>query len=551
MVNIGTGPLPDLVPARMVNAFVYCPRLFYLEWVQRRFAENEEVRAGLLVHRAVDQERGRLTGLPDEIARATSVTLSSERLGLIARLDIVESSDGSVVPVDVKRGHLPRRGAWPSDRAQLAVAAIVLRENGYRCDMGVLYYAGSRRRLEVPIDDELVAETLRQVIELREVAQRDTAPPPLLDSPKCPRCSLVGICLPDEHHRLAGDEVRPPRRLVPAADAANPVYAMTPGSRVGVRKSRLAITLEGEVVLEVPILDCSQLVVFGGVQVSSQAVARLMREQVPILWLSPWGWFRGMTWGPYSNWVDLRMRQAARAYRGDVEPARRFVWGKIRNQRTIIRRNAKPRPDESVDRLARLARSAQRAESLQELLGIEGAAARLYFGEFAGMLKVDEALPGGTFSFEGRNRRPPRDAVNALLGFSYALLVKDLVAATMGVGFDPLVGLFHAPRFGRPALALDLAEEFRPIVGDSVVIGLINNGEIRPSDFVSRAGAVSLTQQGRRRVIEAYERRMRTEIRHPLFGYTVSYRRILEVQARLLAAFIVGETGEYRPFVTR
>lgn len=551
MVNIGTGPLPDLVPARMVNAFVYCPRLFYLEWVQKRFAENEEVKAGLLVHRAVDEERGRLSGLPEEVTRATSLTLSSERLGLIARIDVVESADGSVVPVDVKRGHLPRRGVWASDRAQIAVAAIVLRENGYRCDAGILYYAGSRRRVEVDIDDELIAETLRTVLELREVAQADNPPPPLLDSPKCPRCSLVGICLPDEHHRLAGDEVRPPRRLVPAADAASPVYAVTPGSRVGVRRSRLVITDEGETLTEVPILDCSQLVVFGGVQVSSQAVARLVHEQVPILWLSPWGWFRAITTGPYSNWVDLRMRQTARAYRGDVEPARRFVWGKIRNQRTMIRRNARPKPEETIDRLARLARSAQRAESVQELLGIEGSAARLYFGEFPAMLKADPDVPGAPFSFEGRNRRPPRDAVNALLGFVYALLVKDLVAVTMGVGFDPLIGLFHAPRFGRPALALDLAEEFRPIVGDSVVIGLINNGEIRPPHFIERAGAVSLTQEGRRRVIEAYERRMRTEIRHPLFGYTVSYRRILEVQARLLAAFVVGETGEYRPFITR
>ncbi len=551
MVGIGEGEIPDLVPARMVNAYVYCPRLFYLEWVQRRFAENEEVRAGLLVHRAVDREKGKLTGLPDEVSRATSVTLSSERLGLIARIDVVEESDGSVVPVDVKRGHLPRHGPWPSDRAQLAICVIVLRENGYRCERGVLYYAGSRRRVDVRVDDELIAETLRTVIELREVAMADQAPPHLVDSPKCPRCSLVGICLPDEHHRLGGDRTRPPRRLVPTADAASPVYVTTAGARVGVSKSRLVVTVDGERQLEAPIIDVSQLVVFGGVQVSSQAVTRLVGEGVPILWLSPWGWFRAMTWGSYSNWVDLRMRQVAAAYRGDVEPARRFVWGKIRNQRTMIRRNVRPRPDAAVEQLARLARAAERAESFDTLLGVEGSAARVYFGVFGDMLKSDRALPGGVFSFEGRNRRPPRDAVNALLGFVYALLVKDLVATVTGVGFDPLVGLFHRPRFGRPAMALDLAEEFRPIVADSVVAGLVNNGEIKPSHFVERAGAVNLTGEGRRTVIEAYERRMRTEIRHPMFGYTVSYRRILEVQARLLASFVVGEVDRYTPFVTR
>jgi CRISPR-associated protein Cas1 len=123
--------------------------------------------------------------------------------------------------------------------------------------------------------------------------------------------------------------------------------------------------------------------------------------------------------------------------------------------------------------------------------------------------------------------------------------------ALLAAGLDPFVGLYHQPRFGRPALALDLAEEMRPLIGDSVVITLVNNGELAASDFVTRAGGVALTSPGRRSVIAAYERRMRTELLHPVFNYKASYRRTLEIQARLLASALIGDTPEYRPLTTR
>jgi CRISP-associated protein Cas1 len=161
-------------------------------------------------------------------------------------------------------------------------------------------------------------------------------------------------------------------------------------------------------------------------------------------------------------------------------------------------------------------------------------------------------LAGGpAFDVSGRNRRPPKDPVNALLSFVYSLLVKDLTVTLQAVGFDPLLGFFHRPRYGRPSLALDLAEEFRPLIGDSVVLTLINNGEVGASSFVSQAGASALTEAGRRSVLAAYERRLETEVTHPLFGYRVSYRRILEVQSRLLARTLLGEIEEYPNFCTR
>jgi CRISPR-associated protein Cas1 len=185
--------------------------------------------------------------------------------------------------------------------------------------------------------------------------------------------------------------------------------------------------------------------------------------------------------------------------------------------------------------------------SLESLLGVEGTAARIYFSRFGSVLHGDAE----GFDFESRNRRPARDPVNAVLSFVYALLLRDVVIALHAAGLDPYVGLLHQPRFGRPSLALDLMEELRPLIGDSTVMLVINNGELRRSDVVRRAGAVALTAAGRRRVIEAYERRMRTHITHPTFGYRAGYRRVIEIQARMLASVIAGDVDAYRPLTTR
>jgi CRISPR-associated protein Cas1 len=225
--------------------------------------------------------------------------------------------------------------------------------------------------------------------------------------------------------------------------------------------------------------------------------------------------------------------------------ARQFVVGKIRNCRTLLRRHLDD-GQAIVDQLADLAQRAADADDAGSLLGFEGMAAKGYFAGFARLLKGDQA-----FNIEGRNRRPPRDPVNALLSFVYAILVKELTLAVHAAGFDPMLGFYHRPRYGRPSLALDLAEEFRPLVADSVVLTLVNNGEVSPASFLHRAGAVALTDAGRRAVLAAFERRMDTLVTHPVFGYRISYRRVLEVQARLLGRTLLGEAAEYPSFCTR
>jgi len=542
--------VPELVPARMLNEYAYCPRLFFLEWVDQLWANSADTAEGDWQHRRVDAGGG-AAPLPEEgvLKQARSLELASERLGITAKLDLVEAAEGGVVPVDTKKGHPGRDGgAWEADAIQVCAQVLLLREHGYTAERGEIFYADTRQRVPVEITESLVARTLQIVEEARAVATRLAPPPPLQSSPKCGRCSLAGICLPDEVNVLAGREVARPRRLIAADPDSYPLYVTEQGSMVGIDGGQLVVSKYREELVSVRLIDVLHVAPFGNVQVTAQCMRTLFDRGIEVFHFTYGGWLSGVSTGMPSKNVMLRIRQSGAAARRDLAVPRAMIKGKIRNGRVLLRRNG-----DSVDRvvvqLAALAEQAGQATDAASLLGIEGAAARLYFEAFPSLLRTD-GLPGPAFTGL-RNRRPPTDAVNCLLSFCYALLAKEMLAACLVVGFDPYLGLFHRPRFGRPALALDLAEEFRPLLADSCVLTLINNRELGASDFVVRAGAVSLTEDGRRAVLRAWERRMTTTVRHPVFGYSVSYRRAVELQARILAACLNGELPAYEPLVTR
>ena len=545
----------------MVNEYQYCPRLAYLEWVQGEWADSSDTVEGRHAHRRVNRDGGAMPA-PQEVAEklhARSVTLSSERLGLIARMDLIESEQGRVVPVDYKRGKRPhvKGGAYDPERVQLCVQGLILREHGYHCDEGVLYFVAGRERVRVVFDDELIAATERAVEGLRNVAQGGTIPPPLEDSPKCPRCSLVSICLPDEVNHLAllsRPGIAPRPIAVPATDAL-PLYVQARGAKVAKSGETLVVTVDDEKVATARLAETSQVVLMGSIYVTSPCLQELMWRGIPVTWHSHGGWFYGHTVGNGHKNVELRTAQ----YRASFDPATclRFAKGlvsaKIANCRTLLRRNWK-RSEDNRDVLIELkedSRRVARVRSLAVLLGVEGTAAARYFRAFPAMLSESEPARTLAFDFGKRNRRPPTDPVNALLSFAYSLLTRAWTVTLTAVGFDGFRGLYHQPRYGRPALALDLMEPFRPLIADSVVLQLINNGEIRPIDFRSAAGSVALTPEGRRRFIAAFERRLSHEILHPLFGYRVSYRRLMEMQARLLGRFLLGEIPAYPNFTTR
>jgi CRISPR-associated protein Cas1 len=613
----------------MLNEFVYCQRLFYYEFVEGVFVESADTLRGGAIHQRVDSGSGALPAArkkspagkkktdeaspaetesaakePQENAEpetihSRSVQMGSERLGVIAKMDLVESKAGKddlltaleVCPVDYKAG-APKEGEeanelWDTDKMQLGLQALILRDNGYTCNEGVIYYRSTKQRVRLPITPELENWILQNIAEAKRVIV-GPIPVPLVHSPKCVRCSLAPVCLPDETRMLAqtslaeeasagektgtessGDSQRlpgePPRRLIAARDDTRPLYLNTPGYRVGCKDEVLTVKDKDRVIEEVRMRDVSHVALFGNIQISTQAIQSLCEQEVPVTYFSMGGWFYGITRGHAMKNVFLRMEQfrLARDEKTCLSLARQFVHGKIRNHRTLLMRNHLEPPEAIILKLKRASEDALTATSIEELLGIEGAAASQYFQQFNGMVKVEDDLPGLempgkapqqrslNFNFNTRNRRPPTDPVNAMLSLAYSMLSKDCTLAVLAVGFDPYLGFYHQPRFGRPALGLDLMEEFRPLIAESTVLSCINNRVVTENDFVRAGQAVNLTAPGRKRFFQTYEQRMSSLITHPLFDYKVSYRRALELQARLLAKTLTGEIAEYIPLMTR
>jgi CRISPR-associated protein Cas1 len=285
------------------------------------------------------------------------------------------------------------------------------------------------------------------------------------------------------------------------------------------------------------------------VQLTAQAAQSCLEDGIDVGYFSPAGRFLGLLRGLPASGVDARLGQ----YRmfGEwgirLKIAREVVRAKIHNQRVMLMRNGDA-PDQTLRRLADLRELTAKAGDLDTLRGVEGTAAALYFEHFATMLS---ARAGIDFSFTERNRRPPRDPLNALLSMGYSILSKELTGVCHAVGLDPFLGFYHQPRYGRPALALDLMEEFRPLIADSVALSLLNRGELTINHFSRSASGCFLREEGRKIFWEAWFRRLDSEVTHPQFGYAMSYRRMLEVQARQLWRYVRGEAERYFGFTTR
>ena len=583
----------DFIPVRALNQVTYCPRLYYLEYVDGVMPINEHVEDGLFQHRRVDdprlQNRSRKEG---EAVHTRSVQVSSTRLGLSGKLDLVEEKDGQAYPVEYKRGAgpSPANGPpyWDNDAVQVCAQAMLLEEElGTKITKGIIYYIGCKTRVEVPLDGDLRDKTLQALQTIRELELRNSPPEPLPADlrHRCFGCSLAPICQPEETLYCLGRlQITPAEesaagitRVLPQSDEGAVLYLQEPGSHVGKRSEHLVVRKDGAEFQRVPIAAIRQVVVFGNVQVSTQALECLATLEVPVVYMTGYGRFIAALQSAPTKNVHLRANQ----FRIFADPeraltlAKAVVKAKVINQRTLLMRSLRSRSldetpngsglpessetnsrgsDEPAARdMAELLSRVDRIADPAVLLGTEGQAAALYFGQFSRMLKVPVPTKNGPngFDFKSRNRRPPRDPVNALLSFGYALLLKDCFSALCAVGFDPYCGFFHVGRHGKPSLALDVMEEFRAIIADSVVLTLINTGSLTHQDFLVWRDSCHLTENGRTRFFQAYEQRKATVVTHPVFGYKMSYGRMLEVQARMLAAYVRGDIPSYTGFTVR
>lgn len=565
-----TFPIEDggfLVTARGLNEYVYCPRLYHLMYVQGLFDDSVDTVEGTAQHargrkrppgEAGETPEGEEPPWPASLVR--QVQLTDAETGITGKFDAVEWTDGRAIPVEDKRGPAPERteaflvgdtllppDAWANDQVQLAAQMALLRANGQRCDQGRIYYRKTKTTAKIPWTPELEA-ALRWSAQGAAALHGAPMPDPLRDSPKCVRCSLNHICLPDETWTLR-EGLEEPRRLHPGREDAGVLYIATPGAVLGKDGDSVRVTKPGEPAETVPLHEVGQVCVAGAVQVSTQLLHTLAQKGATVAYLSYGGWLNALTTAPVTKNVHLRRAQFVKLSRPDTALvlARSVVRAKIANQRTLLRRNRQDDMTPELRELKRLQEAAAEADRPESLLGMEGVAAKIYWEGFAALL---EGGPGA-FEMAGRNRRPPKDPVNAMLSYGYTLLLRDFAVAITAVGMDPLFGFYHAVEAGRPSLALDLMEAFRPIVVDSAVLRAVNERVFAPSDFITVPGCSSFKPHARKKWIEAYERRVDELVTHPAFGYRLSYRRVFHLEARLLARFLEGDIPAYEPLTTR
>lgn len=337
--------------------------------------------------------------------------------------------------------------------------------------------------------------------------------------------------------------------------------------------------------MTVPLFKVEEVMVMGEITITTPALTRLLEARVPVTYLTRYGHYLGSLNPILTKNSILRLAQHSAYADGALRHgiARCFVIGKLRNMRTILMRYARQYPDrpmngqvESIQRCIHAAEQTQwnevqavmniheidaetlsstpendgvmdtRMHGLGSLLGCEGAGSAAYFSAFGTLIKCNWA-----HGFSKRVRRPPTDPVNALLSYGYVILTSQVASIVAGVGFDPYIGFLHTSRYGKPALALDLMEEFRPTIVDSVVLSLLNNRQLVQSDFIQELNSYRMTEATKRLFLQKFEDRMQEVITHPVFAYKVTYRRCIELQARLLGKYLTGEVAEYIPFTVR
>lgn len=332
------------------------------------------------------------------------------------------------------------------------------------------------------------------------------------------------------------------------------VYVTQDDSFIGKTDERLQIKAEKKTILDLPMIKIDGVVVMGRATISPAALMELLERQIPLSFLTGTGRYLGRLEPPLTKNIFIRSAQwsAMTENTKPIHVVQGFVRGKLKNYRNSFLRAQREHPtvnlQNAITRLDQAIAPINKTQNIDSLRGLEGAGSAAYFGS------LDQLIRAEGFTFKSRRRRPPTDPVNALLSFGYALLLHDIQSAVNIVGFDPYLGYLHTERYGRPSLALDLMEEFRPLVVDAMVLSTINKKVLVPDDFTTEplSGAVSLSDEGRRTFLRAYEQKKQSKFTHPVMKKKqCTYQEAFEIQARLLGKYLMGETEKYPPLILK
>lgn len=543
---------PEPINVSALNALAYCPRLYYLQTVEDICETTADMYTGLRIHAEVAQ---------DNDGEWQHLTLENETLGLRGRVDALKTRSGKIVPYEHKKGRSYRDEnnqpqAWESDRIQiLAYACLLEAELGVTISEGRIRYHTDNVLVKVAVDAQGRQAVASAVMQARSLQAQSQRPPVTEQRHLCDGCSAAPVCLPEET-RLAQGSTEPVLRLFPADDERTIIHVTEAGTRVGKSGDQIKVTKRDGTVKHLPSRQIGQLVLHGYVQISTQTLYFCAEQEIGIHYISGAGRYLG-SFRPHDPNIQRRLRQ----YQALTQPdlcltlARQLVTCRGQSQRKFLmrgQRHAKtPKTNlaSAIAQMQKLLNQIPQAESLPTLLGLEGNLAALYFGALPNLLSE---TAGADFHFTSRNRRPPRDRFNAMLGFGYALLLKDVMNAILTVGLEPALGFYHQPQRQASPLALDLMEIFRVPLVDMPIIAAINRNQWdAEADFDIESDRVWLSDSGRRKLINLYEQRKAETWKHPVIQYSLTYRRLIELEVRLLEKEWLSEGGLFAQLILR
>lgn len=532
-----------------LHALLYCERLFYLEEVEEIRVADANVYAGRKLH--LDR-----VPLDDESPEHRSLEVSSESWGLVGKVDAVRKRDGQWIAYEHKKGRC-RRGenneplAWTSDRIQVIAYAVLVEEHlGEPVRQGRVRYHADNVTAIIDID-EAARDDLRLAIRRGLELRKTTARPAITENERlCRKCSLAVVCLPEEERSTIDSNEEPAApRLFPSNRERHTLHVTSPGARIGRSGESLVVESEGQKE-KVPVQQIDSVLIHGYGQLSTQALHLCSYHGVAVNWMTMGGRFVA---GAASS--PGRVQQRIRQYQALIDPdicvklARQTVRAKVEAQvRYLLRGSRGNEPQRQsittdLNRMKEALSKLDKAVSIDSLRGLEGIAAKSYFAALPNLLssRVDALmLPNG------RSKHPPSDRFNALLSFGYGMLFSVVHRTLLGVGLEPAFGYFHQPRSAAPPLVLDLQELFRVPLVDMAVVGSVNRNQWDPdADFTVGGSQVWLSDDGRKKAIRLFEERLNESYRHPYTGQSMTYVRMVELEARLLEKEWTGAPGHF------
>ncbi len=535
-----------------LHALAYCPRLFYLEEVEELYTQNAAVFAGRRLHVEIEKQE-------DEAWE--DLYLESEELGLRGRMDALRTRDGKTIPYEHKRGRCYRDEqkqpqAWESDKLQI-LAYCYLIESALKIPIseGRIRYHADNVLIHVPFNEEGRNAVIEAIAKARFLRSSPYRPPVTNNERLCASCSLAPVCLPEEA-RLAHNREFQPIRLFPKDDERQIIHILEPGTSVGKTGEQLKITRRNQPIETIPVHEIGQVVLHSFSQISTQALHFCASQGIGVHFISGGGRYIG-SFDTRQGSIQRRIRQ----YGGLNNPhnclklARQLVTCRGQGQRKFLMRGQRgmkvvsAKLKDAISQMKAILKQVPKAQSIDSLLGFEGKLAAIYFSALPCLISPD--VPP-ELHFDHRNRRPPKDRFNSLLGFGYALLLKDIMNAILTVGLEPALGFYHQPRSQASPLALDLMEIFRVPLVDMPIMASINKGQWDVElDFEIRGIQVWLSDTGRRKLVNLYERRKEETWKHPVTEYSLTYRRLLELEVRLLEKEWSDEGGVFGKLVLR